>query len=83
MAIRENNIDEMHIEILEELKAKTAKRFGLKSPPFEGGVLQSDGVVNTENYQEETIVIDDEDDEIEKVHKKCGLEEVNFKQKIK
>lgn len=32
LAIRENNIDEMHVEILEELKMKTHKKLGLKTP---------------------------------------------------
>lgn len=60
MAIRENNIDEMHIEILEELKKKTAKRLGFKLE-----VKQEE-----ELFEEPSVSIEDDllnDDEVEKI----------------
>lgn len=56
LAIRENNIDEMHVEILEELKEKTARKFGFESPspspsPIGRGEVQDEPSIDYENIQ--------------------------------
>ncbi len=48
MAIRENNVDEYHIEILEDVKKKTFEKFGLELPKQK----------NEEEYFEEEISYD-------------------------
>jgi hypothetical protein len=48
LAIRENCIDEMHLDILENLKKKTYKKFGLKLPKE----------VSEDEWEEESIAID-------------------------
>ncbi len=55
LAIRENNIEEMHIEILEELKKKAFEKLGGPHPtsPFRGGEVQSEPSIN---YDNETIL---------------------------
>lgn len=55
MAIRENNIDEMHIEILEELKHKTHKRLGIKEE------LQQ----KEDEFQEPTVELEEELDVVD------------------
>lgn len=52
LAIRENNIDEMHVEILEEIKRKTFKKLGLK----EGKNLQEG------EYEEESVSVGEEEE---------------------
>ncbi len=53
LAIRENNIDEMHVEILEELKKKTLKKLGIKEKkvPVEG------------EYKEESVDMGEEEED--------------------
>lgn len=46
LAIRENNIDEYHVEILEDLKKKTFKKLGLKEEKK-----------NSEEFEEESIIL--------------------------
>jgi very-short-patch-repair endonuclease len=48
LAIRENNIDEYHVEILEDLKNKTYKKFGWKLPKQE----------NDEQWEEDEIQLE-------------------------
>ncbi len=58
LAIRENTIDEMHVEILEEVKKKTFKKLGLK---------EEKKVLDEGEYEEELVVL--EEDEISKKDK--------------
>jgi len=52
LAIRENNIDEMHVEILESLKSKTLKKLGIKE----------EKIPDENEYQEESVEIEEESD---------------------
>jgi hypothetical protein len=54
MAIREDNVDEYHIEILEDLKKKTFKKLGINLPVVE----------TQEEYQEEEIEYQDEEEDM-------------------
>lgn len=64
LAIRENNIDEMHVEILEELKRKTFKKLGIKE----------EKVIDENNYEEEVVVLDEEILNINKSDGKINLD---------
>lgn len=50
MAIRENNVDEYHIEILDDLKNKTCEKFGWELPKK----------INAEEYSEDEVIIETE-----------------------
>jgi hypothetical protein len=52
LAIRENSIDEMHVEILEDLKKNTYKKLGLVPPLFKGG--------EGDFFEEESVELDPE-----------------------
>jgi len=53
LAIRENNIEEMHVEILDDLIKKTNKKFGFKSEVKK----------NEDDYEEESIHLPEEEQE--------------------
>lgn len=54
LAIRENNIEEMHVEILDDLIRKTNKKFGFKSEVKK----------NEDEYEEETVELDASPEEV-------------------
>lgn len=69
LAIRENSVDEMHVELLNELVKKTNKKFGIK--PVKA--------IEEGEYEEETVeleVFEDDNNEVEKgavKHKMQGV----------